>query len=87
LEGPNESDQLTRLQEDEPPSDVVIGQRAKGFVAKRHRFAELARRGDVKGHVGRHGHGLVNPAESINRDLFDEELFALFNLEVVLFDK
>ena len=73
LEAANQLDEGRRLQEDEPTGDVVVRECAEGLVAQRYLTAQSPRSGRI-GRSGRQqGHVLVDPAESVDRDLFDEE--------------
>lgn len=73
-------DQFSRLQEDESPREVVISQRAEGFVTQRDALAESpVARGIKVVDLSTH-HGLVDPAESVNGDLLDEQLLELHYL-------
>jgi len=59
---------------------VVIRERPEGLITQRHLGAELPRRVRVKGDGRREGHGLVDAAESVDRDFLDEQLFRLHGL-------
>lgn len=71
-EDAHETDQLSRLQEDEPPSAVVVRQRAEALITKRNLFAQIPVLRGVKGVGDRGRHVLVDPTQAVDRDLLDE---------------
>jgi hypothetical protein len=60
---------------------MVVRQRTEGLVAQGHILAQAKRLCGVKGTAGRYCfHDLVDPAESVDRDLFDQQLFGVVDL-------
>ncbi len=73
-ESAHEFDKFARLQKDQSAIAVVIRQGAKGFVTQRDLRTQPPIRGDVKGFGCREGHDLIDPAESVDGNFFDEQL-------------
>jgi hypothetical protein len=73
--------ELARLQKDQPTIDVMVGEGTEGLVAKGDFLTQPKwfRRIEIYG-GGNWPHGLVDPAESVDRDLFDEELLDVVDL-------
>ena len=80
VESSHDVHQRSRLQEDETTGAVVIGQRAEGLVAHGDLIVQSPRCRPIHDVMRQRGHVLVDPAESVDGDLFDEELLGLSNL-------
>ncbi len=85
-EAPHQLHQFGRFQEHQATGAVVVREGAKGLVAKGDLFTETPRFRGVKGHWRRARHGLIDPAETVNRDLFNKELLDRADLHFFLFD-
>jgi hypothetical protein len=71
-ESTHQGDELSRLQEHQSSGDVVVCEGAERLIAQRHLRAERPGSSDVEGVERRKGHGLVDAAETVDGDLFDE---------------
>jgi len=85
VEASHEDHEFARLQKDQAPIAVVIGQRTEGLIAQRHLLTETPGRRRVKDSRTRERHDLVDPAESVDRHLFDEQLFDVADFAVRFF--
>lgn len=85
VKAPHEVHELARLQEDQATGAVMVGQSTERLVAQRHPLAEPPRRRPVKDIYRCERHDLVDPAESVYRHLFDEQLFDVTDYLVRLF--
>jgi len=82
VQGPYEGNEFARLQEDQTPIAVMVGQRSKGLVTKRDLVAEAPRDSRVKRSDRRERHDLVDPAKSVYRYLFDKQFLDIADFKV-----
>jgi hypothetical protein len=81
VESPYQFDERARLQEDQPTIDVVIREGAKGFVAQRNLLTQSIGFRRIEVSAGRNRpHDLVDPTQSVDGDLFNEQLFDVADL-------